>query len=740
MRVIFCFITIFCSLDIFAIGLSNIDVYSYINEPLEAEIQVTELGSLYYKNLTVSLASSEEFVRANIERQSYLSTLSFDVFELDDNRVFIYIKSDHNLQNPYLELLLKLQWPGGSIVKNYTLLIDPYISKKTKRAIPLSRELYNYNELYKTQKMIKEKEIVQDKLPSAEFLPETSETQINLNDTVLQEAEKNFITNKKLTLDDSVFNIEKEKPVTRTNTWLGIDVAELITDEANKNSVQNSVSSDQLLPNNFVEKKQDPSTDLHILDQILNDLETEKNTQTNLGSVQQPVITIDNQNLSNQKIDENLSKTIDTQLPKKDDIVKQSDLDVKIASDPYNLIYIASIAAVVALLCMMLIYKRRQKISKKYLAAFDSDNNSSNHDEKKNTENKNEKHIAVSNKDNINTEHDKNLNQDDEEIDDWNLDSNMLPSVASNINRDEIDADIAKFKQQLDNISDSELNHIGNTIEKSANYNSTLNTKIEPADDPKVATKSFMAEVDQVEPKIELYSEPEITKPLIANINGNDDKIDHATEAPKTENNKTEQPQVITTHKNDVLEFSLDADKNLDQAIELPTAKAVNQQQPIISDGTSNDTLDFKLDAEAKIDAGSVVEHHKKETEDNLDTIEFTMQSDDVAITAPEKIEATVENNNPTNNLAPHTNPENIYTLDEDLDMDYDNMLKELEEVESYDGADGSAASIKLGLARQYMSVNDFAGAKEVLEEILTTGNETEKGLAKQLLDDLPKE
>jgi FimV-like protein len=108
----------------FAISFGDIKVYSYLDEPLSAELELTGLDSISSGQLQVNLASPNDFVRAGIARPFILNNLSFDIIAYD-NRVFIYIRSNKVVTTPFLEFLIELSWPEGSVIKGYTILIDP---------------------------------------------------------------------------------------------------------------------------------------------------------------------------------------------------------------------------------------------------------------------------------------------------------------------------------------------------------------------------------------------------------------------------------------------------------------------------------------------------------------------------------------------------------------------------------------------------------------------------------------
>jgi pilus assembly protein FimV len=108
-----------------ALGLGKLKVHSALNEPLNAEIDFTSISEKELKGLSASLASRAEFQSAGIERLPYLSLIHFTVAKRLDGRYFLQLRTDQQIVEPFLHMMLQLEWPGGRLVREYTALIDP---------------------------------------------------------------------------------------------------------------------------------------------------------------------------------------------------------------------------------------------------------------------------------------------------------------------------------------------------------------------------------------------------------------------------------------------------------------------------------------------------------------------------------------------------------------------------------------------------------------------------------------
>lgn len=107
-----------------AAGLGRLTVNSALGQPLRAEIEVTanrdELSSL-----SARLASPDAFKNAGIEYVPALSGLRFAVDKRPNGQVFIVASSDRPFNEPFVDVLVEMNWASGRLVREYTFLLDP---------------------------------------------------------------------------------------------------------------------------------------------------------------------------------------------------------------------------------------------------------------------------------------------------------------------------------------------------------------------------------------------------------------------------------------------------------------------------------------------------------------------------------------------------------------------------------------------------------------------------------------
>ena len=107
-----------------ALGLGEITLHSALNQPLRAEIALVDAAGLEENELSVNLATADEFSRAGIDRVFFLNNLKFTPV-LRGNRSLIQVTSSKPVSEPFLNFLVQLNQPNGRLLREYTVLIDP---------------------------------------------------------------------------------------------------------------------------------------------------------------------------------------------------------------------------------------------------------------------------------------------------------------------------------------------------------------------------------------------------------------------------------------------------------------------------------------------------------------------------------------------------------------------------------------------------------------------------------------
>jgi pilus assembly protein FimV len=108
-----------------ALGLGGINVKSGLNQPLEAEIPVTVNSQAESDSLSVMLANADDYARVGIDARGLQVPLEFKVVKDARGQTVIRVTSQQSIREPFLQLLLQVNWNSGKLLREYSVLIDP---------------------------------------------------------------------------------------------------------------------------------------------------------------------------------------------------------------------------------------------------------------------------------------------------------------------------------------------------------------------------------------------------------------------------------------------------------------------------------------------------------------------------------------------------------------------------------------------------------------------------------------
>jgi len=108
-----------------ALGLGEIELQSYLNEPMDAEIVLPQSRGIDPGDVYVNIASESAYQRLGLQRNQFLGKLRFDVTTRANGSLVVNVSSREPLREPYLNFLLELTWPNGRLMREYAVLVDP---------------------------------------------------------------------------------------------------------------------------------------------------------------------------------------------------------------------------------------------------------------------------------------------------------------------------------------------------------------------------------------------------------------------------------------------------------------------------------------------------------------------------------------------------------------------------------------------------------------------------------------
>jgi len=108
-----------------AAGLGRLTVQSALGQPLRAEVEITALSREEASSLSAKLPPPEAFRQAGLEFNPALNALRFAIDRRPDGRAFVRITSTQPINEPFVDLLVEINWAAGRFVREYTFLLDP---------------------------------------------------------------------------------------------------------------------------------------------------------------------------------------------------------------------------------------------------------------------------------------------------------------------------------------------------------------------------------------------------------------------------------------------------------------------------------------------------------------------------------------------------------------------------------------------------------------------------------------
>lgn len=175
---------IMCGANAYAVGLGEIRVDSALHQPLQASIMLHGADGLTPSDIAVSLADVEMFEKMGIERSHFLSSIRF-IPVVQGKNLLVEVQSSGPVVEPYLNFLVQLKRPNGTLLREYTLLFDPPLYQPTAvvGAMPAVASTTSYA-LAKTEKLRSPSVLPPPSLPDLEPQPQAKRYEAQAGDNL----------------------------------------------------------------------------------------------------------------------------------------------------------------------------------------------------------------------------------------------------------------------------------------------------------------------------------------------------------------------------------------------------------------------------------------------------------------------------------------------------------------------------------------------------------------------------
>lgn len=113
------------SVNAWPVGFGEIQTESALNQPFRARVPLSEISGDQLEALRVALAPVSRFEAAGIPVNQSVLALRFEVATGADGKPELRIRTDQPMREPIVDFLIQASWPGGQLVREFTVLLDP---------------------------------------------------------------------------------------------------------------------------------------------------------------------------------------------------------------------------------------------------------------------------------------------------------------------------------------------------------------------------------------------------------------------------------------------------------------------------------------------------------------------------------------------------------------------------------------------------------------------------------------
>ena len=180
--------------SVMALGLGEITLESFLNEPLKARVDLLNTGSLHADEIKVRLATKEDFEKMGLDRAYFLTGIKFDVDVDANGGPRIVVSSDDPVLEPYLDFIVEARWPTGRLLREYTVLVDPPVFDRVNPVVSATSRVEEVegipapvkkteqpavSEKSGTHVAVKKSDLAPGAMPQRDFSADTSATPVS---------------------------------------------------------------------------------------------------------------------------------------------------------------------------------------------------------------------------------------------------------------------------------------------------------------------------------------------------------------------------------------------------------------------------------------------------------------------------------------------------------------------------------------------------------------------------------
>ena len=108
-----------------SLGLGKLTVQSSLGQPLSAQIELTSVAKEELDSLAARVADPALYRQNNLAYQGVLSRARVALERVPNGDAVLKVTTAASVNEPYLDLLVEVNWASGRVVRAYTFLLDP---------------------------------------------------------------------------------------------------------------------------------------------------------------------------------------------------------------------------------------------------------------------------------------------------------------------------------------------------------------------------------------------------------------------------------------------------------------------------------------------------------------------------------------------------------------------------------------------------------------------------------------
>jgi pilus assembly protein FimV len=108
-----------------ALGLGRLTVESSLGQPLAARVELTAAQKDELDTLTARVAAPSVYRDNNVQYPASMSRARVSVERAPNGMYYLKVATPQSVNDPFIDLIVEVDWATGRVVRNYTFLLDP---------------------------------------------------------------------------------------------------------------------------------------------------------------------------------------------------------------------------------------------------------------------------------------------------------------------------------------------------------------------------------------------------------------------------------------------------------------------------------------------------------------------------------------------------------------------------------------------------------------------------------------